>query len=142
MRAGGGSLPVVGLDGKRAVFATGRRIGELPAPLRVPLAWLIVVRVKYNQHDRAGASPRLCLSHRPGRSITPLPMPTTPFSLELTQPAWLLATAALLVVVYYFFRSLVDFARWQRLASLAARMLIVLLVVLALAGLTLVRPTR
>ncbi|HJT36300.1 MAG TPA: FixH family protein [Pirellulales bacterium] len=69
-------------------------------------------------------------------------MNTTPFSLELTQPVWLLATAALLVVVYYFFRSLVDFARWQRLASLATRALIVLLVVLALAGLTLVRPTH
>lgn len=69
-------------------------------------------------------------------------MSPTSFSLELTQPAWLLAAAALLVVVYYFFRSLVDFARWQRLASLIARTLIVLLVVLALAGLTLVRPTR
>ena len=43
---------------------------------------------------------------------------------------------------YFFRRSLVDFARWQRIFSLALRGLIVLLLVLALAGLSLVRPTR
>ena len=62
--------------------------------------------------------------------------------LELTRPWWLLGLAALPVLAYYFYRSLVDFARWQRALSLAARALIALLLVLALAGLNLLRPTR
>src|SRR5262249_23254537 len=46
------------------------------------------------------------------------------------------------VLACYFRRSLVDFARPQRLLSLAARAVIVTLLVLALAGLTLLEPTR
>src|SRR5262249_4500889 len=49
---------------------------------------------------------------------------------------------ALPVLLWYFLRGLTDFARWQRAASLAARAAVVLLLVLALAGLTLLRPTR
>ncbi len=62
--------------------------------------------------------------------------------LELTRPWWLLGLAALPVLVYFFYRSLVDFARWQRVMSLWLRGAIVVLLLLALAGLNLVRPTR
>ncbi len=68
--------------------------------------------------------------------------PTSGFPFELTRPAWLLGLAVLPVVVYYFARSLVDFARWQRRLSLLCRALVVALLVLALAGLTLLRTTR
>jgi Mg-chelatase subunit ChlD len=61
---------------------------------------------------------------------------------ELTHPLMLLGLAALPVLGWYFYRSLVDFARWQRVLSLACRAVIVVLLVLALAGLTLLRPTH
>ena len=64
------------------------------------------------------------------------------FQLELTRPWWLLGLAALPVLVYFFYRTLVDFARWQRVLSLWLRGAIVALLALALAGLSLVRPTR
>lgn len=63
------------------------------------------------------------------------------FALELTHPWRLVALAIVPVVVYYYYRSLVDFPRWQRAISLGVRSVIVLLLVLALAGLTLLRPT-
>jgi len=62
--------------------------------------------------------------------------------LELTRVWWLLGLAVLPALVYYFYRSLVDFARWQRVLSLWLRAAIVILLLLALAGLNLVRPTR
>jgi Ca-activated chloride channel homolog len=62
-------------------------------------------------------------------------------SLELSHPARLVCLAVAPVLVYYFYRSLVDFPRWQRGISLAVRTFIVVLLVLALAGLTLLRPT-
>ena len=68
-------------------------------------------------------------------------MESSALGIELTHPVRLVCLAALPVLVYYFYRSLVDFARWQRLASLALRATIVTLLVLALAGLTLTRPT-
>src|SRR3990172_7682837 len=62
--------------------------------------------------------------------------------LELTHP-WRLACLAMLpLVAYYFHRSLVDFPRWQRTFSLAVRTVIVVLLVLALAGLTLLNTTN
>jgi Ca-activated chloride channel homolog len=64
------------------------------------------------------------------------------FQLELTRPYWLAGLVALPVVAYYFYRSLVDFAGWQKALSLACRAAIVTLLVLALAGLTLLMPTR
>ncbi|HVX15283.1 MAG TPA: VWA domain-containing protein [Pirellulales bacterium] len=64
------------------------------------------------------------------------------WQLELTDPAWLATLIALPLVAYYFVRSLVDFARWQRISSLVARVVVLLLLTLALAGLTLVRPTH
>src|SRR5438270_10834067 len=64
------------------------------------------------------------------------------FNLELTHPGWLAGLLVLPVLVYYFYRGLVDFARWQRVSSLVSRSVVVLLLVLALAGLTLLRPTR
>ena len=69
-------------------------------------------------------------------------MSNAPFQLELTHPLWLLGLLALPVLVFYFYRSLVDFAWWQRLLSLIGRCAIVALLVLALTGLTLMKPTR
>src|SRR4051794_19455418 len=63
-------------------------------------------------------------------------------NLELTHPGWLAGLLVLPVLVYYFYRGLVDFARWQKVGSLATRTAVVVLLVLALAGLTLLRPTR
>jgi Ca-activated chloride channel family protein len=62
--------------------------------------------------------------------------------LELTRPWWLLGLAVVPGLVYYFYRSLVDFARWQRVLSLLLRGALVILLILALGGLSLVRPTR
>ena len=63
------------------------------------------------------------------------------YGLEFTHPGWLAAFVAVPWVVWYFRRSLVDFARWQRAVSTGVRVAIVLLLVLSLAGLTLLRPT-
>jgi uncharacterized membrane protein len=68
-------------------------------------------------------------------------MDTSRLALELTHPLRLLGLALVPVLLFYFYRSLVDFSRWQRLVSLAVRTAIVALLVLALAGLTLLRPT-
>src|SRR4051794_32258259 len=68
-------------------------------------------------------------------------MADTSLALELTHPVRLICLAVIPVLLYFFWRSLVDFPRWQRSVSLAVRMLIVVLLVLALAGLTLLRPT-
>ncbi len=69
-------------------------------------------------------------------------MPDLSWSLELTYPAWLAGLAALPLLAWYFRRSLVDFAPWQRALSLACRSVLVVLLVLALADLTLLRPAR
>lgn len=62
--------------------------------------------------------------------------------LELTRP-WLLLTlvVAMPVVVSYFYRSLSDFPRAQRVVSLVTRLGIVVLLALSLAGLTLLHAT-
>ena len=62
--------------------------------------------------------------------------------LELTQPWYLLGLLALPVLVWYFLRGLTDFARWQRVASLVARTLVVVLLVAALCGLTWLKPSK
>src|SRR4051794_4281563 len=62
-------------------------------------------------------------------------------ALGLTHPVRVIFLAVVPVLLYYFYRSLVDFPRWQRALSLAVRTIIVVLLVLALAGLTLLRPT-
>lgn len=63
-------------------------------------------------------------------------------SLELTHPWWM---ATLIVVVplfgWYFRRSLSDFPRRQRVMSFLTRCAVALLLILALGGLTLLRPT-
>jgi Ca-activated chloride channel homolog len=69
----------------------------------------------------------------------PLPLH---IQLELTRVWWLLGLAVLPVLGYYFYWSLVDFARWQRILSLGLRAAILILLILALAGLNLVKPTR
>ena len=51
-------------------------------------------------------------------------------TLELTHPWRLVCLAAVPVLVYYFYRSLVDFPRWQRGVSLAIRSVIVVLLVI------------
>src|SRR5437868_2786062 len=62
-------------------------------------------------------------------------MPTWFHVPELTDPWFLLGLVVLLPLLgWYFYRSLVDFARWQRIVSLAARAVVVLLLVLSLAG--------
>ncbi|MBM3970417.1 MAG: VWA domain-containing protein [Planctomycetes bacterium] len=63
------------------------------------------------------------------------------YGLEFTHPGWLAALVAVPWVVWYFRRSLVDFARWQRMVSTGVRVVIVVVLVLALAGLTWLRPT-
>src|SRR5262245_1212580 len=63
-------------------------------------------------------------------------------ALELTHPARLICLAVLPLLIYYFYRSLVDFPRWQRAISFVVRSVIVLLLVLSLAGLTLLHPTH
>ncbi|WP_422924861.1 VWA domain-containing protein [Singulisphaera sp. PoT] len=64
------------------------------------------------------------------------------YQLELIRPGWLLGLLALPILYYYFRHSLVDFATRQRLISLALRVLIAALLVLSLAGLTLLSPTK
>ncbi len=67
---------------------------------------------------------------------------TTSFwTLELVRPHMLWLLVLLLPVGWYYLRSLSDFPRWQRLASLACRTVVVVLLVLALAGLALLNPT-
>jgi Ca-activated chloride channel homolog len=62
--------------------------------------------------------------------------------LELTRPWMLLGlVVAFPIVIYYFRRSLSDFPWRQRLVSLVARSMIVLLLILAVAGLTLLHQT-
>lgn len=65
-----------------------------------------------------------------------------PFQLEFTRAMWLLGLCVVPVLGYYFVYSLVDFTRWQRITSLIVRSLIVTLLVLSLAGLTLLQPTK
>ncbi len=62
--------------------------------------------------------------------------------LELTQPWYLLGLLVLPVVAWYFYRGLTDFARWQRVASLTARALVLVLLVGALCGLTYLKPSK
>ena len=64
-------------------------------------------------------------------------------SVEFTRPLLLLiAIPVVAVVVAFFVRSLSDFPRPQRIVSMAVRTLIGLLLVAALAGLTLLHPTE
>jgi Ca-activated chloride channel family protein len=62
--------------------------------------------------------------------------------LELTQPWYLLGLLILPVVAWYFYRGLTDFSRWQRVVSLTARALILVLLVGALCGLTWLKPSK
>src|SRR5436190_9410017 len=62
--------------------------------------------------------------------------------LELTQPWMLLGLLVLPVVVWYFYRGLTDFSKWQRVASLAARALVIVLLVAALCGVSWLKPAR
>jgi uncharacterized membrane protein len=62
--------------------------------------------------------------------------------LELTQPWYLLCLLVLPVVGWYFARGLTDFSRWQRIASLTARTLVIVLLVAALCGLTWLKSSK
>src|SRR5438128_1532153 len=64
------------------------------------------------------------------------------FEPDLAEPVFLLGLLSLPLLVWYFYRSLVDFARWQRLGSLVCRGAILVLVVLGLAGLALLQPSQ
>ena len=58
------------------------------------------------------------------------------FDFEFTRPVWLAVLAVLPLVAWYAYRSLVDFARPQRLTSFIVRALVLVLLALSLAGLT------
>src|SRR5690349_857571 len=62
--------------------------------------------------------------------------------LELTQPWMLLGLLALPVLVWYCVRGLTDFSRWQRITSLVARSLVLVLLVAALCGLSWLKPSK
>jgi len=65
------------------------------------------------------------------------------FSVELTHPQWLIAFAIVTpLLIYYFWRSLSDFPPRQLFLSLLTRLAVVLLLVLSLAGLSLLMPTQ
>ncbi len=63
-------------------------------------------------------------------------------TIEFTRPVMMWALLALVPVVWYFLKSLSDFPTWQRRFSLSVRSLIVGCLILALAGLTLLQPTK
>ena len=72
-------------------------------------------------------------------------MNTSPFtnhwSLEITQP-WMLWLLVLFIpILWYYFRSLSDFPKWQRRLSLVLRSLVLILIILSIAGLSLLSPT-
>lgn len=69
-------------------------------------------------------------------------MSATWLPFELTKPAWLIALVVLPFLVYYSIRSLVDFSKWQMRLSLMTRLAVAVLIILALAGLTLLSTTR
>ena len=66
---------------------------------------------------------------------------TLEFSLELVRPWMLWCLVFLIPIAWGFYRSLSDFPWWQRVASLFSRCVVVVLLVLALAGLALLSPT-
>ncbi len=63
-------------------------------------------------------------------------------SFEFVSPVWLATLCLLPVLVHYYRRSLVDSSLWQRRVSLGVRSAIALLLSFALAGLTLLSPTK
>jgi uncharacterized membrane protein len=63
------------------------------------------------------------------------------WGIEWTHPGWLTALVVSPAVWWWYRRSLVDFARWQRVASLVVRVTILVVLVLVLAGLTWLKPT-
>ena len=63
------------------------------------------------------------------------------WSLEVTQPWMLWLLLILIPIVWYYFRSLSDFPIWQRRLSLFCRVVILLLLILSVAGLSLLSPT-
>jgi Ca-activated chloride channel homolog len=68
-------------------------------------------------------------------------MPTIP--LEFTRPwLWLILIPVMAVLIGYFYRSLSDFPKPQRVVSVALRTLIAALLVAALSGLTLLNTTQ
>ena len=69
-------------------------------------------------------------------------MPAFPYPMEFTEPRWLIGLAAIGLIVLYSRRTLTDFAPRRRRLLLATRGGIVTALVLALAGLTLLTPTR
>ena len=64
------------------------------------------------------------------------------YTLELARP-WMLWTLLVLApIAWYYWKSLSDFPLWQRRVSWIIRSSIVVLLALALAGLTLLKPTK
>ncbi|MEM9657572.1 MAG: VWA domain-containing protein, partial [Planctomycetota bacterium] len=63
------------------------------------------------------------------------------FAIDVVRPWMLIGLALLAPIAWYYFRSLSDLPRWQRIASLFCRSAIVTLLVLALAGLVWLKAT-
>ncbi len=66
---------------------------------------------------------------------------TSRWSLEITQPRMLWLLLLLVPIAWFYFRSLSDFPKWQRRVSLLFRSVILVLLILAIAGLSLLSPT-
>ena len=62
--------------------------------------------------------------------------------LDLTRPIFLLGLLALPILIWYYARGLTDFTRGQRITSLLIRSTLFILLILGLAGLTLLQPTH
>jgi hypothetical protein len=92
--------------------------------------------------DRRRVVPRAAEVVTLSKTIDKLNVPDLSSKFELTRPSWLLGLALVPLVAWYFRRSLVDFPRLQSSISLAARSIIVDLLVLSLAGLTWMTMTR
>jgi|GEM_PF-4647764 len=67
--------------------------------------------------------------------------PITTWSWDLTRPGMLWLLLLLVPVIWYFVRSLSDFPTWQKRVSLVVRSVVLFLLILALAGLMLIKPT-
>ena len=74
-------------------------------------------------------------------SMTGPAAPLFPYAFDLLRPWWLVGLGLIPALWVLYRRSLVDFPRGQRAASLAVRSAVVVCLVLALAGLTLLKPT-
>ncbi len=82
----------------------------------------------------------VALPAKGGRLVNPTNL-SSRWSLAISQPGMLWLLVLLVPIFWYFLRSLSDFPMWQRRFSLLFRTVILLQLVLAIAGLSLLTPT-